>query len=321
LSPGPAVSVVVATHDRPQRLAALLDALGEQQLEAQQSFEVIVVDDGSGPATAALLAERARGRPRGLRVIRNARPRGPGAARNAGWRGATAPLIAFTDDDCVPESGWLEAGLRAHRETPGAIVQGTTRPNPHEGSAAGLFSRTLTVQALGPNYETCNVFYPRELLERLGGFEEGFGLRPGGEDTDLAWRALALGRPATLAPEAVVLHAVERLGPLGSLRVAARWSETMRIFARHRPLRRTLYRGIFWNVWHYLLVRSLVSLALPRPLRRLRALVLARHVLALRRRARAAGAGSWAVPYLLLHDIVELSAVLRGALRHRTLVL
>ena len=35
------------------------------------------------------------------------------------------------------------------------------------------------------------------------------------------------------APEALVYHAVEQLGPLGMLRVAARWTETMRIFSRH----------------------------------------------------------------------------------------
>jgi hypothetical protein len=79
-----------------------------------------------------------------------------------------------------------------------------------------------------------------------------------------------------------------------------------------------LYGGLFWNVWHYLMWRSLVALAAPVWLRRL---VLARHLFELRRRAREQGAGAWAVPFLVLHDAVECWAVARGAIRSRTLVL
>jgi GT2 family glycosyltransferase len=213
--------------------------------------------------------------------------------------------------------GWLEAALGAHEARPDAIVQGRTLPNPAEAGRGGIFSHTLRVERLGPNYESCNILYPRELLERLAGFDEGLGMTPG-EDIDLAWRALELGRPAVFAPEALAYHAVERVGPLGSLRRAARWSGTMRVFARHPGLRTSLWRGIFWNVWHYLLLRTLLALWLPPAVRRL---LLARYALELHRRARRAGAGAWAIPYLLVHDAVETFAVARGAIRHRTLVL
>ena len=75
---------------------------------------------------------------------------------------------------------------------------------------------------------------------------------------------------------------------------------------------------IFWNVWHYLLVRSLLALLLPRGPR---AVLLGRHLLALHARARSLGAGAWAIPVLLAYDAVELGSVARGAARHRTLVL
>ena len=82
-----------------------------------------------------------------------------------------------------------------------------------------------------------------------------------------------------------------------------------------------LHRRVFWNVWHYLLWRSVLALAAPRPLRRL---ILARHLLE-PRRSRGGGAGglslAWAIPYLLVHDAVECWAVARGAIRHRTFVL
>jgi len=299
-------------------LARLFDGLREQDLPLD-SFEVVVVDDGSGPDTDAVLQREQARASLNLRWERNERAQGPGGARNRGWRAAGAQLIAFTDDDCVPAPAWLRRGLEAHLRDPAAIVQGRTQPDPAELHLAGVFSRTLTIEELGPHYETCNIFYPRELLEHLEGFDEGFGLRPGGEDIDLAWRAIELGRPTRFEPDALVHHAVERLGPVGTLRGATRWTETVRVFARHPQTRAViLERGIFWSGWHYLVVRSLIALALPRPLRRF---LLMRHAMTLRARALEMGSGAWAVPYLALHDVLELYGVSRGALRHRTLVI
>ena len=311
----PLVSVVVATHDRPARLERLLDALSEQTLA---TFEVIVAAAGSPPSTEAVLNEElARGR-LALRVISLPVALGPGVSRNAGWRSARAPLVAFTDDDCVPDSRWLAAARDAHLAHPTAIVQGRTEPDPHEAPDAGLLSRSVRIDALGPQYETCNILYPRELLEELGGFDEDFGPGPGGEDTDLAWRALDQGRTAVFASNAVVFHAVHRLGLLDQLRFARRWTDTMRIYAEHPGTRTMLHRRIFWNVWHYLLLRSAVAMLLPAWLRRP---LLTMHLLTLAQRARRERAGAWAVPFLLVHDAVEMFAVIRGAIRYRTLVL
>ncbi|TMK42526.1 MAG: glycosyltransferase [Actinobacteria bacterium] len=337
----PVVSVVVPTRDRPERLERLLISLAAQSLGGE-AFEIVVVDEASGPATAAVLDRHATGTGTGagagagghddapraaataaagsapsVRVLRHPVALGPGAARNAGWRRARAALVAFTDDDCRAHPDWLRAGVEAHRGDPGAIVQGRTEPDPGE-LPAGLLSRTVRIERLGPQYETCNIFYPRALLERLGGFDEGFGLRPGGEDTDLAWRALESGARAVHAPGALVYHAVERLGIGGRLREATRWTATVRIFAEHPGTRAMLTRRVFWNVWHYLLVRSLLALALPPAPRRV---LITRHAIALRRRAREAGAGPWAIPFLVLCDAIELGALIRGGLRYRTLVL
>jgi hypothetical protein len=62
----------------------------------------------------------------------------------------------------------------------------------------------------------------------------------------------------------------------------------------------------------------LVALALPAPVRRF---LLTRHAMQLAARARAAGAGPWGVPFLLLYDTIETVAVARGAVRYRTPVL
>ena len=296
----PRVSVVAATRDRPGRLAALLEALRAQTLGVPE-FEVVVVDDGSEAETRRLLDDAQKRDDLALRVVRHDPPRGPGGARNAGWRAARGALVAFTDDDCRPAPAWLAAGLAAHERVPEAVVQGRTEPDPGERDRLGPFSRTVHV-------------------ERLGGFDEDFGLRPGGEDTDLAWRAIELGRPTAFCEEALVFHAVLELGALGALRDATRWSETVRVFARHPGARTMLDHRVFWNVWHYLLVRSLLALLLPRRLRALRWAILARHALALNDRARTLGGGPRQLPLLIVYDVVETVAVARGAARHRTLV-
>jgi glycosyltransferase involved in cell wall biosynthesis len=313
--PEPVVSVVVPTRSRPARLERLLEGLREQTLEPSR-FEVIVVGDGASPETYSLLErERARGGLE-LRVVERALPGGPSAARNSGWQVARAPLVAFIDDDCRPVADWLAAGTQA--SDPLSVVQGATYPDPDDSHHAGIFSRTVEVQALGPQFETCNIFYPREALDQLGGFDERYGITPGGEDTDLAWRAIEAGYTPAFAPHALVYHAVDRLGPAGMLRVAARWSEPMRVFAAHPQARQMLYRGVFWNVWHYLVWRSILALAAPSVLRRV---LITLHLLELRKRARREGSGARAIPFLLVHDLVECWAVARGAVRNGTLVL
>jgi cellulose synthase/poly-beta-1,6-N-acetylglucosamine synthase-like glycosyltransferase len=311
------VSVVVPTHNRPVELAAALAALERQTLPADE-FEVIVVDNGSTiDETDRAIAAAREHEVLQLRAVRNERTRGPAGGRNDGWRLARAPIVAFTDDDCEPTPEWLSEALAVASGVPGAIVQGPTMPNPDAGRR-GVFSRSVTVSQLGPSYETCNIFYPRAVLERLGGFDETFGNVPAGEDTDLAWRAIESGVQTAFAPAALVHHAVHELDIQGILREATRWTETPRVLARHPGARALLSRGVFWNGWHYCLCRSAIALALPRPIRRA---LLTRHAMQLAGRARAAGSGPWMAPLLLAYDAVETAALVRGSLRYRTLVL
>jgi glycosyltransferase involved in cell wall biosynthesis len=129
-------------------LAILLAALRDQTIGAG-AFEVIVVDDGSAAsATQHVVAEESNRGELRLRALRNDRALGQARARNQGWRQAAAPAVAFTDDDCVPDPGWLEALLAVSADAPDAIVQGRTEPDPLSAGRAGAFSRTVTVETL-----------------------------------------------------------------------------------------------------------------------------------------------------------------------------
>jgi GT2 family glycosyltransferase len=315
VQPGaPRVSVVFATRDRPQRLAGLLDSLRRQTL-ARESFEVIAVDDASGPENRQVLQNALDRGDLELRVIWRQTSGGPAVARNAGWRAARAPLVAFTDDDCAADESWLEEALRAAERHPGAILQGPVEPIAEELHRLTYFHHTFTNHDCGPWFETANIFYPRDVLERLGGFDESF-TSPGGEDTDLAWRALADGVQARPVPAALVRHAVSALGVRGKLRRANRWSGTVRVFADHPALRRHLVAGVFWSPTHFALARALLALCLPRRLWPLRLWLAAPYVTHVTERR----SGPLLAPYVVLHDVIEMQAIVRGAVRHRTLV-
>ena len=314
----PEISVVAATHNRSARLRELLAALRQQRLPRDQ-FEVVIVDNASTDETAALLAEEIERGQLDVHVIRREANAGPAIAREQGWRAARAPLIAFTDDDCAPQPEWLEAGLDAVRANPGAVVQGLTEPTPWERDRLGPFARTIRVPEAGPGFETCNIFYPREVLERIGGFDVvAFEHAVGGEDSDLGWRAIESGAGHAFAREALVYHAVDVIGPVGKLRVAARWTTPMLAYKRHPELRKAHFvKGIFWKGSHYLLIRALIGLTLPCRLRWLRPWFTGPYLLELRDRTRLEGGSLLLAPYLLVHDLVEIWAVGRAAVRYR----
>jgi glycosyltransferase involved in cell wall biosynthesis len=313
----PDASIVFATHQRAERLGQLLAALREQAFAGR--FEVVVVDDGSSDRTPAVLeAERARGE-LALTVLRNDQPRGPAQARNRGWRAASAPFVAFTDDDCVPVREWLAELHAAWDGDPERVVQGSVRPNPDEADRDGPFARSLRVDRLGPFFQTANVAYPRELLERVEGFDEVTFSVPGGEDADLAHRCFDAGATPVFAPAAATLHAVHQLGPVGKIKVAWRWHETVRLYARHPAMRKTLTYRIFWKKSHYLLTRALIGFLLPRPLRPLRFWFIGPLAPAYWQRSASEGRGKrWSAPYFLVHDAVEMAGIVRGAVRYRT---
>jgi glycosyltransferase involved in cell wall biosynthesis len=309
------VSVVVPTRNRSRMLEALLESLGRQSLDTSR-FEVIVVDDDSTDDTPDLLERVAERAPYELRVIPGP-GNGPAAARNLGWRAAAAPLIAFTDDDCVATPAWLSELVRASGEEDDLIVQGLTDLAPDDAAKIGPFSRVLRITEPGPYYATCNILYPRHVLERLAGFDESFRT---GEDTDLGWRAQAAGAGYRFVPGAVINHAVVELGAIGKLRWAFLWSDAMRALSRHPGLRRSLTWGVFWKRSHALLAVAVVGAIASRRFAPAVLLTLP-YVRALRARCIVEGYSLGFVPYLALYDLSEVLAAARGAARYRVLVL
>lgn len=248
------ISVVIPTRDRALRLAGLVASFERQDIGLP--FEVIVVDDGSRDGTGAELQRLAENGGVRLRPVVLERNAGPATARNRGWRAASAPFVVFTDDDCLPRPGWLRTMVAALESND--LVQGRTEPDPDELARAGPFSRTVSVGGENGFYETCNMGYRRDALERLGGFDEAFRLAAG-EDTDLGCRAREAGLRFRFEPDAVVRHDVVDMGFLGFIRNGRRWSGVYRAVRLHPALRRFFSRGPFWLHAHYLASLAVVG--------------------------------------------------------------
>jgi GT2 family glycosyltransferase len=244
----PEISVVVASHDRALRLRWLLNALEEQTLERDR-WEIVIGHDSEGPETEELLANHSLAQSGNLRFV--TLPPGsapPGANRNAALRLVRAPLVAFTDDDCRPPREWLANALAAARRHPGAIVQGpTTRDPVEENIERATHFHSQLIRPPSPWAECCNIVYPRELLERVGGFREDTYT---GEDTEMFMRCRELGAEMVPALEMQMYHAVVETSLRKRLRGIWRWQDLPVLIKRHPAMRRHFPMWIFWKRTH-----------------------------------------------------------------------
>jgi glycosyltransferase involved in cell wall biosynthesis len=180
----PDVSVVIPTRDRPDSLAQCLAAITTCVTASRRRVELIVVDDGSrtpircedlaGPSELLL-----------LRLVGS----GPAAARNAGCRRAHGRYVLFTDDDTIPEPGWIEAAASYLEMHPDAVgVEGPVVSRDWDP----LFEHSVRVDGPG-HHVTANIAYRREVLVSVGGFREQVFRFAHAEDRDLGARSQRLG--------------------------------------------------------------------------------------------------------------------------------
>lgn len=316
------IAVCVSTRDRAERLRRLLAALAEQSLDPS-GFEVVVVDDGSTDDTPGVIDAASNGGALRLRGLRHESSRGPAAGRNAAWRAATADVVAFIDDDCVPSQAWL-ANLLATIEQGADVVVGAVARNPQQAHRSGPFARELVV---GPAqmrwYATANVCYRRRDLELLGGFDEKYR-NAAAEDTDLGFRAEQQGLRIAFAADALVFHDVMPGDWRAAVRDRARWADLASLFAAHPEARATtLWHGIFWRQEHAeALFAAMGMLLAPR---RISALLFAapwlHGKLCRSRGEESIPAMMAALPGLFAIDVAETAAAVRGSVRSRTLFL
>ncbi len=197
--PGP-ISAIIPVHDRSERIGPCLESVLAQ---SEPAAEVIVVDDGSGDATRAVLA----GFGDRIRLVELGENRGVSAARNAGVAAATSDWIAFLDSDdhwhpdkLAGQRRFLVAHpyLRALQSEELWIRRGrrVNRKDYHAKPAGWIWSASL-VRCL---VTASALLVDRRLLSELGGFDESL---PVCEDYDL-WIRMARHHPVGLDPSPTV---------------------------------------------------------------------------------------------------------------------
>ena len=205
---GPQISVIIPSYARPDALRRCLAALTRQTC-APDRFEVIVVDDGSPAPLDAIVAEFRESLE--LTLLRQENS-GPGAARNRGATSARGSLLAFTDDDCLPEPGWLKAMARQHAATPADLLGGRV-VNHDSGNRYAEASQFILDGAYrfyadhpgsGRFFASNNMAVPAGDFAELGRFDGAFPIAS--EDRDLCDRWHASGRSLRFVEDAVVRH-------------------------------------------------------------------------------------------------------------------
>jgi O-antigen biosynthesis protein len=197
----PRVSVVVCSCNGERTLRDCLD--GVRALE-YPDFEVIVVDDGSTDATAALA------RSYGFHVI-STENRGLASARNTGLAAATGDIVAYLDDDARPDPHWLTFLATSFLSTSHVGVGGPNVEHPSDGPIANCVTHApggpvhvLLSDREAEHLPGCNSAFRRTSLEAVGGFDPQF--RAAGDDVDLCWRLQDRGWTLGFSPGAVVWH-------------------------------------------------------------------------------------------------------------------
>ena len=227
------ISVIICTH-RNERYNDFVDAM--ESLKAQSSgikkLEIVAVVDGNKELYNKIqksgIADGAEAK---LMVILNEENIGLSASRNRGIEAAKGDVIAFFDDDAVADVDWIKELLRIYEEKDAIAVGGkllpkwmVKKPNflPEEfwwlvGATHKGFANEDAVSEVRNTFGS-NLSFKRDVLEKLGGFRSGMGVKGRGqlqgEETELCDRmSKKFGKGVIYNPDAVVYHKVfsERL--------------------------------------------------------------------------------------------------------------
>lgn len=251
------ISVVVPTFKRPLLLRRCLRAL-TQQIVSRPFVEVIVVSDGPDVETRAIVNEFAQ---QNAAFIHLQLPykKGPAAARNLGWQSASADLIAFTDDDTLPDKDWLQQIVNAYKGekeiaySGRVVVPQSPSPTDYEKNTAGLETA---------DFVTANCCCTKAALQKAAGFDERFSMA-WREDSDLHFKLLLNNVPVIKLPQAVVLHPVRKAAWGVSLKEQKKGLFDALLYKKYPQLyRNKIQASPAWNYYAIVVAAALSALAL-----------------------------------------------------------
>ncbi len=238
--PGLDLSVIIPARNEAATIADQLQALRAQEWSG--AWEIVVVDNGSTDATAAIVTEIGRIDPR-VRLVDASERAGLNYARNTGIAAGRGRSFVLCDADDIVAPGWLAAmgdALARHPLVTGALELDALNPPWLADSRGRGDERGLpTFHQVFPTVHGNNMGMQRDAWEGIGRFDEQVLI--GADDIELSMRAWQAMIDVHYVPDAVVHY---RYRP----EMAALWRQG-RNYGKSRPL----------------VVRRLRKLGLPRP--------------------------------------------------------
>ena len=238
----PRISVIVCTRNGSATLRQCLTALGKQ---TYANHEVLLIDDGSIDDTPDI----ARDFPFARYVRQD--PGGLSVARNRGAQEATGEILAYTDDDCIPDEDWLLHLSAAYDEPSWVAAGGPNIPPPPRNTieavvaaAPGAPTHVLLNDEEAEHLPGCNFSVRKDSLRRIGGFHADF--TTAGDDVDICWRLRAAKGKLRFVPSAMVWHH-RRFTVRGYLRQQSGYGAAEALLMKHHPSRFGPLGGARWR--------------------------------------------------------------------------
>lgn len=224
------VSIVMPTHNRPALLREAIDSVLQQ---SHRNFELLVVDDASGPETAALL--RAIDDPR-VRAFRREANGGGAAGRNIGLERVRGEYVAYLDDDNLIGRNWLRGLIWAFENDPACDIVYGAMSTDLVRSEDGM-----PIFALHPwdrQLLLLNNIVDQSQIAHRAGFRGRYDeVVPQASDWDFVVRATA-DRDARPVPVVAVHYRTRHAGRISDdARMAGYISATQQRFTRRGPIR------------------------------------------------------------------------------------
>jgi len=204
----PEVSVIVPAYQAGKTIDRCLQSLARQTV-APETYEVLVVDDGSTDDTHARVAAHS-----GVQLLTQDHA-GPATARNLGVQHARGAIVLFTDADCEPAQDWLECMTASFGDLEVAGAKGAYLTRQRELVARfvqieyedkyDLMRRRMAEQNGIDFVDTYAAGYRRDILVASGGFETRFPCASV-EDQELSFRLAQQGHKLVFVPAARVYH-------------------------------------------------------------------------------------------------------------------
>jgi glycosyltransferase involved in cell wall biosynthesis len=259
----PSVSVVLCTLNGENKLSKVVHSIYSAACRTLGAdVELIIVDNGSTDKSLEVAHSLTLDAPIPVQVL-NEMAKGLSRARNRGIKAAKGQIVAFIDDDCEWAPDYLQVLLRSYGDDTQAAIKGG-RVELGDPSDLPLTIKTESRMEVydgsrhpGGFVHGCNLVVPRAVFERIGLFDEDFGVGArfrGGDDADFVYRAFKAGVPILYIPDLVIYHYHGRNKKSDILKL--NWSYQIgngALHAKHGLSDGLLLRNLYYNAKNSLL--------------------------------------------------------------------